>query len=83
MQAVYIYESTPAKHRAKIYSIIKGMATLGMFLIPFLRNLFITETDQSGWRFVYIIPGIIGLAVSIAALFLVRESPSWRAASTS
>ncbi len=77
MQAVYIYESTPAKHRAKIYSIIKGMATLGMFLIPFLRNLFITETDQSGWRFVYIIPGIIGLAVSIAALFLVRESDAF------
>ena len=34
MQAVYIQECAPAKHRAKIYSVIKSVATLAIFLIP-------------------------------------------------
>ena len=34
MQAVYIYESTPSQHRAKIYSVVKAVATVGMMIIP-------------------------------------------------
>lgn len=77
MQAVYIYESAPAKHRAKIYSIVKGLATMGMFLIPFLRGIFIPDTDQSGWRFVYMVPALITLVIAMIALFCIRESDAF------
>lgn len=74
MQAVYIQECAPPQHRAKIYSVIKSVATLAIFLIPYLRQTFITETDLSGWRYVYLIPAIIALCAGIFAFFTVRES---------
>lgn len=74
MQAVYIQECAPAKHRAKIYSVIKSIATLAIFLIPVLRRTFITETDLSQWRMVYLIPALIALCAGIFAFFTVRES---------
>ncbi len=74
MQAVYIQECAPPKHRAKIYSVVKSMATLAIFLIPLLRQRFISETDLSGWRYVYLIPAIIALASSVFAFLFVRES---------
>ena len=77
MQAVYIYESTPSEHRAKIYSVVKAIATVGMMIIPLLRNIFIPDTDLSGWRMVYRIPSIIAFIVAIAALFLIRESDAF------
>ena len=77
MQAVYIYESTPAKHRAKIYSVVKAVATVGMMIIPLLRGIFIPDTDLSGWRMVYRIPSIFAFAAAIAALFLIRESDAF------
>lgn len=77
MQAVYIQESTPPKHRAKIYSVIKACATLGMFVIPLLRNIFITETDLSRWRMVYLVPAFVALVIAIAALFCIRESDAF------
>lgn len=77
MQAVYIYESTPAKHRAKIYSVVKAVATIGMMIIPLLRSIYIPDTDLSQWRMVYRIPSIIAFVVAIAALFLIRESDAF------
>lgn len=77
MQAVYIYESTPAKHRAKIYSVVKAVATIGMMIIPLLRSIYIPDTDLSGWRMVYRIPSMIAFVVAIAALFLIRESDAF------
>ncbi len=74
MQAVYIQECAPPKHRAKIYSVVKSMATLAIFLIPLLRQRFISETDLSGWRYVYLIPAIIALASAVFAFLFVRES---------
>ncbi len=74
IQAVYIQECAPAKHRAKIYSVVKSLATLSIFLIPFLRQRFISETDLSGWRFVYLIPAIIAVFAAVFALIFVRES---------
>lgn len=77
MQAIYIYESTPAKHRAKIYSVVKAVATIGMMIIPLLRSIYIPDTDLSQWRMVYRIPSIIAFVVAIAALFLIRESDAF------
>lgn len=74
MQAVYIQECAPPKHRAKIYSVIKASATLALVLIPYFRKLFITEANPDGWRYVYLIPAVIALCAGIFAVFTVRES---------
>lgn len=77
MQAIYIQESAPAKHRAKIYSACKAIATLGLFMIPVLRSIFIPGTDLSNWRYVYRIPGLFTVIVAIAAFFLIKESDAF------
>ncbi len=77
IQATYIYESTPAQHRGKIYSVIKAFATLGMLLIPVLRDVFIPGTDLSGWRYVYLIPAAVAVIIAIFAIFLIRESDAF------
>ena len=77
MQATYIYESTPPKHRGKIYSIIKAIATVCVLLIPVLRNVFISASDSSKWVYVYIIPGIIAFVTAVLAIFLMRESDAY------
>ncbi|MCM1561765.1 MAG: MFS transporter, partial [Butyrivibrio sp.] len=77
MQMVYVYESTPSKHRAKMAATIKALATLAVLLIPVLRGLFITETDLSNWRKVYLLPGIAIAIVAVLALFLIRESDAF------
>ena len=77
MQAIYIQECAPPKYRASIYSAIKAVATLGMFMIPVLRSVFIPGTDLSGWRYVYMVPGIFTIAVAIAAFFLIKESDAF------
>lgn len=77
MQATYIYESTPAKHRGKIYSVIKAFATFGMLLIPVLRDIFIPSTDLSQWRYVYLIPAAVAIVIAIFAMFFVRESDAF------
>ena len=77
MQAIYIQECAPPKHRATLYSVIKSLATLGMFAIPVLRSAFMTETDLSGWRYVYLVPGITAVAVAVLAFFLIKESDTF------
>lgn len=77
MQAVYIQESVPAKHRAKMYSIIKAIATLGIFVIPLLRMLYLPGNDYSSWRMVYRTPSILILLIAIVGAFFVRESDAF------
>ncbi len=72
MQVVYIMETAPAKHRAKIYSVIKCLSTLGVMLIPLFRRIFMT--DISEWRMVFLVPAVIGLISSACALFFTRET---------
>ena len=74
MQAIYIQECAPAEKRATTYSVIKAVSTLGMFLIPLLRRIFIPGSDLTNWRFVYIAPAVIGVLVTIFAIIFVRES---------
>ena len=77
MQAVYIQESVPPEHRAKMYSIIKGIATLGIFIVPALRMVFIPGNDYSDWRMVYLVPAVLILIVVVIGAFFVRESDAF------
>lgn len=78
MQAVYIMEASPDKHRAKIYSVVKCAAMLGVMVIPLLRRLLMQETAQ--WRRVYLIPAIVGLVTACAALLLAKETDAFNRA---
>ena len=77
MQAIYIQECAPKDKRGRYFSVIKCIATLSLMLVPVLRNIFITDTDWSGWRFVYFIPASVAVAIAILAAFLVRESDAF------
>lgn len=75
MHVVYIMESSPAKHRARIYSSIKFFANMAVMIIPLLRDLLMKETSQ--WRNVYFIPAIIGIVICFIALFCARETDAF------
>ncbi len=75
MQVVYIMETAPAKHRARIYSLVRAVATLGAMLIPLLRRVFLH--DQTQWRMVFLVPAILGLATSFLALLFSRETDAF------
>ena len=74
MQVIYVMECAPEKHRAKLTSLTKAVALLGVTLIPILRNAFMGN-DGSQWRKVFFIPALVGLVVGIAAIFLMDETP--------
>lgn len=75
MQVVYIMESVPSKHRARIYFTIKSFATMGVMLVPLLRR-FLME-NMSEWREVFLVPAIIGLVTSFVALLFARETDAF------
>ncbi len=71
MHVVYIMESSPSKHRARIYSSIKFFANMAVMLVPLLRRLLMDDPSQ--WRNVYLIPAIVGIVTSLIALLFARE----------
>ncbi|MBE6775762.1 MAG: MFS transporter [Ruminococcaceae bacterium] len=71
MHVVYIMESSPAKNRARIYSVIKFFANMSVMLVPLLRRLLMADSSQ--WRNVYFIPAIVGIITSLIALLFARE----------
>ena len=71
MHVVYIMETAPPKHRARMYSVIKFVANMGVMLVPVLRRVLMTDTSE--WRKVYFIPALIGLVCSFIALLGARE----------
>ncbi len=71
MHVVYIMESSPAKNRARIYSVIKFFANMSVMLVPLLRRLLMADSSQ--WRNVYLIPAIVGIVTSLIALLFARE----------
>ncbi len=75
MQVVYIMESAPSKHRARIYSSIKFVANMGVMLIPLLRRLLMSEASE--WRNVYFVPAVIGIFACFIALFFARETDAF------
>ena len=72
MHVVYIMESSPSKHRARVYSSIKFIANMAVMVIPLLRRLLMASASE--WRNVYLIPAIIGLVTSFVALLTARET---------
>ncbi len=75
MHVVYIMESSPSKHRARVYSVVKFVANMGVMLIPLMRDYYMTEASQ--WRSVYMIPAVIGLGASLFALLSARETDAF------
>ncbi len=71
MHVVYIMESSPDKHRGKVYSSIKFIATISVMLVPLLRRLLMAEASQ--WRNVFLIPAVVGVVASMIALLTARE----------
>ena len=76
MQVIYVMECAPEKHRAKLTSLTKAVALLGVTVIPLLRDVFM-GSDGSQWRKVFMIPAIVAAAVGIAAIFLMDETPAF------
>ena len=72
MHVVYIMETAPAKHRARIYSTIKFFANMSVMLIPLLRRLLMNDASQ--WRNVYLVPAIVGIVTCGIALLCTFEN---------
>lgn len=77
MQAIYIQECAPKEKRGRIFSVIKCIATISLLLVPVLRNIFISDNDWSGWRYVYFIPAAVAVIIAVLAAFFVRESDAF------
>lgn len=75
MHVVYIMESSPSKHRARIYSSIKFFANIAVMLVPFLRDKLMEDVSQ--WRNVYFIPAAVGVVVCFIALLCARETDAF------
>ena len=72
MQVVYVMETAPEKHRAKILSVVRSAATFSLMLIPLFRRIFMHDLSQ--WRMVFLIPAIIGFFASFLMLLFARET---------
>lgn len=75
MHVVYIMESSPTKHRARVYSSIKFFANMSVMLIPLLRRMLMSDASQ--WRMVYFIPAVVGVITCFIALMTARETDSF------
>lgn len=75
MHVVYIMESSPSKHRARVYSTIKFFANISVMLVPFLRDKLMENAGE--WRKVYFIPAIVGVVTCFIALVTARETDSF------
>ena len=75
MHVVYIMESSPSKHRARVYSSIKFFANMGVMLIPLLRRMLMNDSSQ--WRNVYFIPAVVGVVTCLIALLFARETDAF------
>lgn len=75
MHVVYIMESSPSKHRARIYSVIKFFANMSVMLVPLLRRLLMK--DASEWRIIFFIPAVVGIITCLVALLFARETDTF------
>ncbi len=75
MHVVYIMESSPSKHRGRIYSSIKFLANMSVMLVPLLRRLLMENASE--WRNVYFIPAVVGIITCGIALLFARETDAF------
>lgn len=75
MQVIYLMETAPIKHRAKLCSITKGIGLLSVSLIGVFRTMFYDPNNLSTWRMVYLIPVLIAVVIAFVALIFTKETP--------
>ena len=75
MQVIYLMETAPVKHRAKLCSITKGIGLLSVSLIGVFRSIFYDPNDRTTWRMVYLIPVVIALVIAVIAYIFTKETP--------
>lgn len=73
IQIIYILEVAPAKHRARIYSILKSVGIVGVVAIPAMRTV-LMKNDPTRWRIVYLVPGVAALIAAVCVLLFARET---------
>lgn len=72
MQQVYIQECAPKEKRGRYFFAIKGIATLGLMIVPLLR--LILNGVENNFKVIYIIVGVFGVTAAILSALLMRES---------
>ncbi len=75
MQVLYIMETAPKEKRATYSFIAKGIALVSVSLIGVFSRMFLTKTDPSSWRMVYLIPVLSALVIGSLSFFCMRETP--------
>jgi MFS family permease len=75
-QIVYIMEEAPKDKRATVFNVVKGIAELGLILIPVGRR-FLMEDVASEWRLVFLIPAVLGVVAALTVCFTARETDAF------
>jgi MFS family permease len=75
-QIVYIMEEAPKDKRATVFNVVKGIAELGLILIPMGRRFFMND-NSAQWRLVFLIPAILGALAALTVCFTARETDSF------
>lgn len=76
MQVVYIMEAAPSDKRARFYGITKCVGTLGLVLVPFLRDVYMGN-DPTKWRDIFFLPMLLGIILVIVSIVFARETPTF------
>ncbi len=75
MQVIYLMETAPKQHRAKLCSVTKGIGLLSVSLIGVFRSIFYHPEDLASWRMVYLVPIIITVSIAVIAYIFTKETP--------
>lgn len=75
MQVMYIIETAPDNHRAKLCNLTKAIGLVSVALIGVFRQMFYNKEDLSSWRMVFLIPAILGIVVALICIPIVKETP--------
>lgn len=73
IQIIYILEEAPSKHRARIYSILKGLGILGVVFVPALRQL-LMGNDATQWRKIFLVPALIGMFACLMVIVFAKDT---------
>jgi MFS family permease len=75
-QIVYIMEEAPKDKRATVFNLVKGIAELGLILIPVGRRYWMQDNYEQ-WRYVFLIPAILGGAAALCVCLFARETDAF------
>ena len=78
MQLVYVTECLPAEKRASWNGIVTAVGNMAECAVVLMRFFALQPDGSMGpipWRRIYMIVGIVGMAVFVVSLLFLRESP--------